>query len=151
VLRYYFSLLPGEWVQFHIFAEKPEVDGGQGVIFSQFVKPEVALRAGRLQAGILERFSAFSGELQLVAPGPKLLKKSMPGSGGENGGINILADHVPISGLTVFLCLPLRVAFGFMARTLHNGEGILPAEPVRYLPHPGVVLMGIVKLDAVCK
>ena len=73
------------------------------------------------------------------------------GSGSADSPVDVGPDSAPVGGFSITLGPPFGIVLWLSARVLDHGNGVFPAQMVRYLPHSGVVGGRIVEFVAVHK
>lgn len=69
--------------------------------------------------------------------------------GGQNCPVNVGFHHARISGFAVLFSRPFQIVLFLALRIFDDGQIVLLAKPVRYLPHPSVRFLAVVILIAI--
>ena len=110
------------------------------------METEIALCVRGLQGGIFQGLAILPVGLDLIAHFAQHPQKVPFRGRGADGPVDVGPDSAPVGGFSITLGLPFGIILCLPAWVLDHRDGVLPAQPVRYLPHPGVVGGGIVEL-----
>ena len=113
------------------------------------METEIALCVRWLQCGIFQGLSVLPVGLDLIAHFVQHPQEVALSSGSADSPVDVGPDSAPVGGFSITLGPPFGIVLCLSARVLDHGDGVLPAQTVRYLPHPGVVGGGVVELFSI--